>query len=322
VTASGETVLFASRRSLTGYNNGLRSCGGATTNACSELYRYRPGPEGGVGRLMCVSCDPKRETPPVGDALLTGAGDGNSDHAEVALTRNLSENGQRIFFDTPDALVAADTDTGASPGCDEAATGCDVYEWEAPASQAEVEKGEDGCTSKSSSFYADEEGCLYLISSGTSNRESYFGNASANGDDVFFFTSQRLAASDDDETYDVYDARVDGGACGVEGFPECVVPPKERTPCTSAETCKPPPSEPPAESFPATAAFNGPGNLVSTVTPPPPTKVKTAAEIRAEQLAKALKACDKKRGKKRTGCEKAAHRKFGPLKTAKKAKKK
>jgi hypothetical protein len=54
------------------------------------------------------------------------------------------------------------------------------------------------------------------------------------------------------------------------------------------------------------------------VTPPPPTKVKTAAGIRAEKLAKALKACHKKRGKKRTECEKQARKRYGPVKKAKK----
>jgi hypothetical protein len=164
---------------------------------------------------------------------------------------------------------------------------------------------------------------LYLISTGSEHRQSYFGDASANGDDVFFFTAERLAASDEDEAFDVYDAHVNGGACSIEGQPEgypaCVVPPKERIPCTSAETCKPPPSEPPAESFPATAAFNGPGNLVSPPTelklPPKP---KTAAQLRAEKLAKALKACKKDRSKsRRKGCESSAHKHYGAKTTNK-----
>jgi hypothetical protein len=182
----------------------------------------------------------------------------------------------------------------------------DVYEWEAD--------GEGSCRSESQ-----DGGCLFLLSTGKSPRESYFGDASANGDDVFFFTAQRLASTDEDEAFDVYDARVNGGACGVEGFPACPPPPpKERTPCTSAEECKPPPGEPPIESFPATAAFNGPGNLVSPIQQKPPPKPKTPAQLRAEKLAKALKACHKKRGKKRTACEKQARRGYAPAKKAKK----
>jgi hypothetical protein len=68
-----------------------------------------------------------------------------------------------------------------------------VYEWEA--------YGEGSCAS-----IAQDGGCLYLISSGTSSEQSYFGDASANGNDVFFFTRQALAPTDDDDLVDVYDA--------------------------------------------------------------------------------------------------------------------
>ena len=63
----------------------------------------------------------------------------------------------------------------------------------------------------SASFSASNGGCLYLISTGESAEPSYFGDASANGDDVFFFTRQSLVGQDRDENYDIYDARIDGG---------------------------------------------------------------------------------------------------------------
>lgn len=44
----------------------------------------------------------------------------------------------------------------------------------------------------------------------------------------------------------------------------------------------------------------------------PPTK--TAAQLRAQKLAAALKACHKKKGSKRSSCEKAAHKRYNPLK--------
>jgi hypothetical protein len=50
----------------------------------------------------------------------------------------------------------------------------------------------------------------------------------------------------------------------------------------------------------------------------PPSK--TAAQLRAAKLAAALKACHKKKGSKRSSCEKAARRKFGPVKKVKKGK--
>ena len=44
----------------------------------------------------------------------------------------------------------------------------------------------------------------------------------------------------------------------------------------------------------------------------PPSK--TAAQLRAAKLAAALKACHKKKGSKRSSCEKAAHKRYNPLK--------
>ena len=50
------------------------------------------------------------------------------------------------------------------------------------------------------------------------------------------------------------------------------------------------------------------------MTPPP----KTAAQIRAERLAKALKACKRKRNKqKRVACERGAHKKYAGAKVTK-----
>jgi hypothetical protein len=46
-------------------------------------------------------------------------------------------------------------------------------------------------------------------------------------------------------------------------------------------------------------------------------KAKTAAQLRAAKLAVALKACHKKHGSKRSGCEKAARKKYGAVKKRK-----
>jgi hypothetical protein len=307
VTSDGQTLLFAAHRSLTGYNNGGGSCGGFT-HLCQEFYRYRAGPEGVVGRLTCVSCNPKRATPPVGETTeLEGEGAGTHETGETTLTRNLSENGKRVFFQTQDALVEGDTNGQT-----------DVYEWEAD--------GEGTCRSE-----AQNEGCLYLISSGTSNEQSYFGDASANGNNVFFFTRQALTPTEAGNNVDVYDARVcEAGEPCETSPPACaqgyqrnpLTTDCEREPCYTAEECKPPSSEPPPEAFPATAAFNGPGNLVSPPTiEKPPVKTKTAAQLRAEKLAKALKLCDKKPKKQRARCEKTAKKRYGPLKKVKAKKK-
>jgi hypothetical protein len=185
VSPVGRVLLFKSRRSLTGYVGD------------SELFRYSAGFDGALGRLLCISCNPEPAQPAHGDALLDGEGGGARGGLEEPwLTRNLSANGNRVLFETPDPLVNADVNSGGSPTCistNGGATGCDVYEWEA--------YGEGSCAS-----IAQDGGCLYLISSGTSSEQSYFGDASANGNDVFFFTRQALAPTDDDDLVDVYDA--------------------------------------------------------------------------------------------------------------------
>ncbi len=62
------------------------------------------------------------------------------------------------------------------------------------------------------------------------------------------------------------------------------------------------------------ATFNQETHIEVTGCP----KAKTAAQLRAAKLAAALKACHKKHGSKRSGCEKAARRKYGAVKKAKK----
>ena len=51
-------------------------------------------------------------------------------------------------------------------------------------------------------------GCVALISSGTSDRESAFLEATPSGNDVFFLTEAQLLAQDTDDAFDIYDARV------------------------------------------------------------------------------------------------------------------
>jgi hypothetical protein len=173
LSPDGRTLLFRSVNQLTDYDN----------DGVPELYRFRVGQP-----LICISCNPSN-TPPDGAAGLQSiakAGPGAKIQAGV-LTRNLVMEGDRIFFDTPDRLVAKDTN-GAN----------DVYEWEADSVGSCESSNQNG-------------GCLYLISSGSSPFPSFFGDASATGDDAFFFTTQSLVRQDRDELVDVYDARIGGG---------------------------------------------------------------------------------------------------------------
>jgi hypothetical protein len=302
VSTDGGVLLFGSRRPLTGYENENAEC---VNDACSELFRYSAGENGALGRVSCVSCNPNPAILPYGNALLDGKGSSEPGIPEPRLTRNLSANGSRVFFETPDPLLPADTNTPhppTSPTCTPPTQGgigegCDVYEWEADR--------EGSCTSTSQN-----EGCLYLISSGTDSEQSYFGDASANGNDVFFFTRQALApTTDTDDDIDVYDAHQcqKSEPCNEGGEP---LPPYE---CTG-EGCAhlyTPPATPNLLTGPQAASGN-----IPEPTGAPTGGGETHPLTPAQKLAAALKKCRTKHNKhKRQACEAQAH-KHNPVKTA------
>ncbi len=229
-----------------------------------------------ANRLICASCDPSGARP-IGPSELHWA------ESVVYVPRNLSADGSRLFFTSRDALLP-----GATNGL------WNVYEWEAD--------GSGGCQSS-----ADNSGCLYLISDGSGASNSYFADASESGNDVFFETGASLVGQDEDSFADLYDARVDGGFASQD---KPVVPPA----CTSVEGCLSPLSEPPAQLGVASAELHGSGNLVTPPEAPTTAVKKTAAQIRAEKLTKALKACKKEPRKKRAKCQKQANKSFGKAK--------
>src|SRR4029077_12952516 len=133
----------------------------------------------------CVSCAPSG-APPAGPATLRTIEPPTVGASEPAIVlRNLSSDGGRVFFESSVALLPRDTN-GVQ----------DVYEWE--------QQGVGSCQGSSESFSAASGGCLYLISSGRSPEASFFADASANGNDVFFFTDQPLVGQDQDGAVDVY----------------------------------------------------------------------------------------------------------------------
>jgi hypothetical protein len=158
---------------------------GYDTAGNKEIYRY----DGAT--LACLSCNPTGAAASASASLQTLAGEAGSFPVLGLSDRmlNLSFDGQRAFFQSDEALVAADTDGKQ-----------DVYEWEAP--------GVGSC--------ARSGGCLYLISSPHSPRDEYLFAVSRNGDDVFFLSGDLLVGDDKDTTISIYDARVGGG------FPEPV----------------------------------------------------------------------------------------------------
>jgi len=151
-----------------------------------------------------------------------------------------------------------------------------------------------------SDVYEYESHTLHLISGGGLNAISYFTEASSSGDDVFFVTGYPLVANDTDGGISVFDARVGGG----------FKMPSSATSCAEAG-CRPAASAPPNAAPTGSATFSGPGNLNPPPSPRPPKK-KSAAQIKAEKLAKALKACRTKHDRrKRRACEAQARKKHG-----------
>jgi hypothetical protein len=262
VSADGRTLLFASIRSLTGYDNKSSACNPfGFPEPCQELFRYTAPDQG----LACISCNPTG-TKPKGDAELGALRQFLYDPIRTTLlSRNLSADGKRVFFDSPDALLPTDIN-GVS----------DVYEWEAD--------GTGSCHTPG--------GCIYPISSGTSGDLSYFADASANGDHAFFFSDQQLVPFDRDQLYDVYDASVGGGLASQHA---------SAPPTCASTACQANPAPPP-EQTPASAAFSGPGNVHESAKargcPKGKRKVRHAGKVRCQKAHKRHKRHDNRGGSK------------------------
>jgi hypothetical protein len=245
----GRWLTFMSGRPLTGYDN--RDA--VTGERDEEVFLYDATADGGAGKLVCASCDPSGARPhgvfDSGNGLAPGlltdrtlAWGGHQLAASIPgfsrstlllaiyQSRYLSNSG-RLFFNAADTLVPGDTN-GLM----------DVYEYEPP--------GVGSCTASSPSYSPDSAGCVSLISSGSSNEESAFLDASETGDDVFFLTAGRLTAKDTDSALDIYDARVGGGEPEVARPVECV-----------GDACQQP-AVPPNDATPASLTFNGAGNQI------------------------------------------------------------
>jgi hypothetical protein len=289
VSPSGRYLAFMSAGSPTGYDNVDRSSG----KRDEEVYLY----DSSSATLRCVSCNPTGARPAgVLDTEESGEGLGllvdrrkvwfghwlggsipgwtaQSLRGALVQSRYLSDSG-RLFFNSPDGLVPQ-----ASNGKE------NVYEYE-PA-------GLGNCESPSG-------GCVSLISSGSSGKESAFLEATPSGNDVFFLTAAQLLPQDTDTAFDVYDARV----C-TPGSP-CLTPPVPAPPgCSTANACRP---AAPGVQAPlgrsGTATFSGAGNIQQPKQKVKGVKTTLKPLTRAQKLAKALKVCGKQHSKKkRRGCE-------------------
>jgi hypothetical protein len=316
VSANGRYLAFMSNRELTGYDN-VDAAAGANGAHDEEVFLY----DASTGRLTCASCNPDGQ-PPEGVYDTKGAGEGEGlivDRPETwtehwlagsipgwtlygydpPMTEHQSRyltNQGRLFFNSADPLVPQDeqpTRTETINGQPVTVGVENVYEYEPP--------GLGSCEQTS--------GCVALISSGTSQHESAFLDASENGNDVFFLTQAKLVAQDTEPSAEVYDAAV----CDTSETQPCLPvkqPPEE--PCTS-EACRAPAAPPLGFQAPPTSTTTTPN---TTSPPATPTKTTTTPKpkplTRAQKLTNALRACrqEHKHKKQRQACERKARKAY------------
>ncbi len=295
-----------SSASITGYDN-VDASPAAHGARDEEVFLY----DSQVGALRCVSCNPAGERPSgVLDRPNSGEGLGllvdrrkvwgelGHEHwvagnipgwTSESLTRALLQsrylsNDGRLYFNSPDQLVPADGN-GKN----------DAYEYEP--------SGVGSCESATG-------GCVALISSGSSSRESAFLEATPDGSNVFFVTEGNLLPQDTDTAFDIYDART----C-TESSPCLTTPPPTPALCAETKTCRPasPGIEIPGAGG-GSASFSGPGNPAALA--PPHREVKGEQQsqplTRKQKLARALKQCHRMRSKhKRKACEAHTRKRYG-----------
>ena len=198
-TPEGEFFLFAAtgRPGEDGVADEPRGAGH------NELYRY----DNATGSVMCVTCGSGTgPAPEQGEVLLRSTELEPQDDA--ATLTQLSNDGQRVFFQTTARLVPADTNSSETVITSASGTpGLDVYEWEAD--------GADGCELI--------QGCTYLLSAGEDSGPSTFLGASADGRNVFLESPAQLAPQATPGFPNIYDARVDGGFAPPSHEPECLL---------------------------------------------------------------------------------------------------
>jgi hypothetical protein len=205
-----------------------------------------------TGALYCATCTSQGT---LGMLPMTN-------NANVYQPRWISADGSRVFFVTLEGLVPQDTNEVQ-----------DVYEWERPGSGECVES----------------DGCVYLLSGGTSPAHSSFLDASESGNDVFIVTRASLVGSDEDDLFDVYDV-------GVRS-------PLVASPACTGTGCQGVPNPTPIFATPSSVTFEGVGNFA---TPAKETKAKPKAKKKPKK-----KKPKKKKVKKKSKAKKSARKATG-----------
>ena len=225
VTPDGRYAYFEAE-SVAGLPGGSANHDGLIDlEALTQVYRY----DSQERVVECVSCASPYDPSPKLPALL---GSRIISDAQVGpLQRSVSGNGDYAFFTTPAALVREDDDgeipiegsgqaqeKGSEFGTAQEGTSpsSDIYEWRAD--------GVHGCGRL--------DGCVALLSGGHGGYMTLFLGSADEGEDVYFYTREKLVSQDQDTSGDIYDVRVGGG------FPS---PPPRPTEC-EADACSTPPS--------------------------------------------------------------------------------
>jgi len=288
VSPSGRYLAFMSTADLTDYDNVDSKSSGTQPQYDAEVYIYDANSQ----ILRCASCNTTGIRPtgrqdngqlaidPTGAwsgkavaAMIPGWMPANSSNPGIEQPRYLSDEG-RLFFDSTEALVPHDTDGHV-----------DVYEYEP--------EGVGSCRTAT--------GCISLISSGTGNTDSIFVDASLNGNDVFFTTTEQLTPAATNETREIYDAHVCNEARPCFTAPLAPIPA-----CTSGDACRPSTSQQPITfGPPPSAIFSGLGNVPSTGT-----HISSKPLSRAQKFAMALRVCKKRHERMRAKCESRVRRRY------------
>jgi hypothetical protein len=232
--------------------------------------------------VECVSCaapfDPEPAWP--AEAALRDSENGhrNTGNRTPHVTM-FSANGDYAFFDTIAALVPSDVngehefklEDGEEKENDGYSNSSDVYEWR--------RVGVGGCTAV--------QGCISLISSGREGHLVLLLGTTESGRDVFFTSRSQLGPNDDDNSMDIYDARIGGGEPLLAPRPvEC-----EGDACST-------PFAPPSDLTPSSATFQGAADLGATL---PEAKPKPKLKPKPGKKAKKKKRARPKKQGRRAG---------------------
>jgi hypothetical protein len=269
-TPDGRYLVFQSAADLTAGDDSTQPQVFEYNSASGELVRISIGQIGYTQGAVNADAD--------GSTVASQQYVGTLSPTESNTNLAVSFDGSVVVF-TSHAALTAQAETAASGG------GQSVYEYRSTTSLA--------------------DGNVYLVSDGrdTVNHEGGIGAVAVgldgSGDDIYFKTADSLLEQDVDSQVDIYDARSGGG------FPPLPVP----ATC-DREGCQGPPAAMPEFGALASSSTLPEGGALSPAAVPTSSKRPAAALTRKEKLARALKACRRRRGRRRAVCEVDARRAY------------